>query len=101
MASMAKTWPLTLAIAALVIVPGGFFYLVTTFLFAFSGGQYRMVAVVNGGALIVIAAGVAAAVIMWRLRSPVSAVKWSAAVTSVGWITAIVAEWLLSFSLGA
>src|SRR5260221_4115920 len=97
MASMAKTWPLTLAIAAMVVMAGGFFYLVTTFLFAFSGGQYRMVAVVNGGALIVIAAGVAAAAIAWRLRSPVSAVKWSAGVTGAGWITAIVTEWLLSF----
>ena len=98
---MRTNWPLAVAIGAIVVSAGGFFYLVTTFLFAFSGGQYRMVAVVNGGALLVVAVGVATAAGVWRMRSPVSAVKWTASVTGLGWIAAVASEWLLSFSLGA
>jgi hypothetical protein len=41
-------------IGSMVLVAAAFGYLVTTFLFAFSGGQYRMVTVVNTGALAVV-----------------------------------------------
>ena len=83
--------PLLIAIALIVVSAGGFGYLVTTFLFAFSGGQYRMVAVVNVVALMVVALGAGAAAVSWR----------TAIATGIGWVTAIVAEWLISFSLGA
>src|SRR5256885_17073323 len=50
------------AIAGIVLGVAAVGYLVTTFLFAFSGGQYRMVAVVNLGAVAVISlCGVGAA----------------------------------------
>jgi len=88
------------AIAAIVLPAAGFGYLVTTFLFAFSGGQSRMVAVVNDGALAVIGLGVLVAVVTWRLRSPVAAIKSTAIATGAGWVAAVIAEWLISFRLG-
>ena len=88
-------------IAAIVLPVSVVGYLVTTFLFAFSGGQYRMVAVVNGGALaVVLLCAIVAAVTWWR-RSPLAAVGWSAAATGLGWTAAVVVEWLVSFQLGA
>ena len=90
-----------LVLAAIVLPAAGFGYLVTTFLFAFSGGQYRMVAVVNAGAAAVLALDVLVAALAWLLRSPVAAVKWTAITTGAGWVVAVIAEWLLSFSLGA
>jgi hypothetical protein len=90
-----------LAIAAIIVPAAGVAYLVTTFLFAFSGGQNRMVAVVNLGALTVIGLGVLAAAVTWRLRSPAAAIKWTATATGIGWVLAFIAEWLISFRLGA
>ena len=90
-----------IAIALIVLPAAGVGYLVTTFLFAFSGGQNRMVAVVNSGALIVVGLGVLVAVATWILRSAAAAIRWSAIVTGVGWVVAIVGEWLISFKLGA
>ena len=52
------------AIAVIVLGVAAVGYLVTTFLFAFSGGQYRMVAVVNLGAVAVISLGVLVAAVM-------------------------------------
>lgn len=47
--------PLLIVTIAAIVLPAALAgYLVTTFLFAFSGGQYRMVEVVNVGALAVI-----------------------------------------------
>ena len=105
---MSKTRPASppvpialLAIGAIVLIPGGVGYLVTTFLFAFSGGQYRMVGVVNLFALGVIVVGLVAAVGAWLLRSRVAAIKWAVITTGVGWAVAVIAEWLVSFQLGA
>jgi hypothetical protein len=99
----ARTSPLlaVVAIALIVLSAAGVGYLVTTFLFAFSGGQYRMVAVVNAGALIVVGLGVLAGVGMWLFKSPAAAIKWTAIVTGVGWVAAVIAEWFISFTLGA
>jgi hypothetical protein len=90
-----------IAIGAIVALAGGIGYLVTTFLFAFSGGQYRMVTVVNIAALCVIGLGLATAAASWFLRSPEAAIKWAAIATGIGWIVAFMAEWLISFQLGA
>jgi hypothetical protein len=96
------SWILSIVVLAAVVLPAaGFGYLVTTFLFAFSGGQDRMVEVVNLGALSVIALGVVVAAVAWRLRSPAAAVKWTATATGLGWIAAVVVEWIVSFRLGA
>ena len=97
----ASAFPLLIAIALIVVSAGGFGYLVTTFLFAFSGGQYRMVAVVNVVALMVVALGAGAAAVSWKLRSSAAAVRWTAIATGIGWVMAIIADWLISFSLGA
>src|SRR5262245_12151950 len=90
-----------IAIAAIAIISAGFMYLVTTFLFAFSGGQYRMVQVVNYGALAVVTLVVLAAAVTWRLRSASAAIKAAGVATAVGWIAAVIIAWLLSFWLGA
>ena len=89
-----------ITIAAIVLPAAGVGYLVTTFLFAFSGGQSRMVGV-NLGCLVVIGLGVVLGAIAWRLRSPVDAIKWSAIATGAGWVAVLIAEWLISFRLGA
>jgi hypothetical protein len=86
---------------AIILVVGAVGYIVTTFLFAFSGGQYRMVNVVNVGALAVIGVGALAAALTWWLRSSATAIKWTAIATGIGWLTALLVEWLLSFALGA
>src|SRR5262245_42108482 len=89
-----------LVIGVIVLVPSGVMYLATTFLFAFSGGQYRMVPVVNYAALIVVLFGVGTAALTWKLRSVTKAVFAAGATTAGGWVTAVVVEWLLSFQLG-
>ena len=87
---------------ALVIVPAAvFMFLVTTFLFNFSGGQYRMGPVVNYGALAAIAATVLAAAVAWRLRPPNRAIKYTAIATGTLWLAAVLVEWGFSFALGA
>ena len=76
-------------------------YLVTTFLFAFSGGQYRMVAVVNYGVVAMIAVPIVVALVAWRIRSGRAAAKVVLAATAIGWASAILIEFVLSFALGA
>ena len=71
------------AIAVIVLGVAAVGYLVTTFLFAFSGGQYRMVAVVNLGAVAVISLGVLVAAVKWIVRSSAEAIKWTAIATDV------------------
>jgi len=88
-------------IVFLVAISAGVMLGVTTFLFAFSGGQYRMVPVVGYGALVVVVTTLVVAVVVWRLRSLAAAVKWAAIATGACWAVALVAEWILSFSLGA
>jgi len=87
------------AVGALVIIVGlvgGFGWLLTTFLFHFSGGQVKMGPVVDYGALLVIVLTIVAAVLAWVLRGPVAAVKLTAITSGVAWVVAAVVEWLLS-----
>jgi hypothetical protein len=91
---------MAIAIAIVVLAAGAIGYLATTFLFAFSGGQYRMVAVVNLGAVLVLVSSFAVAAVSWMLRSPTDALKWTLIATAIGWGTAIAIEFVLSFSLG-
>ena len=71
----------TVAVTGIVLGVAAVGYLVTTFLFAFSGGQYRMVAVVNLGAVAVISLGVLVAAVKWIVRSSAEAIKWTAIAT--------------------
>ena len=70
-------------IGSTVLVAAAFGYLVTTFLYAFSGGQYRMVTVVNIGALVVVALGLVVAALTWRLRSPAAAAAAQSAAAGI------------------
>jgi len=90
-----------LAIGAIVLGAAAAGYLVTTFLFAFSGGQNRMVVVVNVGGLIVIGLDVLVAAAAWIVRSPADSIKWTAIAAGAGWAAALIAEWVFSFWLGA
>ena len=89
------------AIAAVVLLPSAFMYAVSTFLFAFSGGQYRMVTVVNDVALVVIATCFLAAAVTWRLRSGQAAILAAAISTVASWVAGVIVEWAVSFRLGA
>lgn len=101
MTSPTPAWVWILVIGATIAVSSAFMYLVTTFLFAFSGGQYRMVAVVNFAALAMTAVAVVASVVAWRLRPGVAAAITAAVVCGAGWIATAIIEWVLSFWLGA
>ena len=89
------------AIAAIVLGAGAAGYLVTTFLFAFSGGQNRMVAVVNLGALTVVGLDILVAAATWILRSAAVSIKWTAMAAGGSWAAALIVEFVLSFWLGA
>jgi hypothetical protein len=89
------------AIALIVLAAAGVGFLLTTFLFAFSSGQFRMVAIVNGAALAVAALGLSVAAFAWRFGSASAALKWTAIATAIGWAVVIAVEFVLSFSLGA
>lgn len=91
---------MAVAIAVVVLAAGAFGYLLTTFLFAFSGGQFHMVAVVNLVALAVVGSSLVVAAVTWILRSPMHALKWTLIATGAGWVAAIAVEFVLSFSLG-
>ena len=87
------------AAGALVIIVGlvgGFGWLLTTFLFHFSGGQVKMGPVVDYGALVVIGLTILVAVLAWVIRGPVASVKFAAIAAGVAWVVAILVEWLLS-----
>lgn len=91
---------MAIAIAVVVLAAGAFGYLLTTFLFAFSGSQFRMVAVVNLVAVAVVVSSFVLAAFTWILRSPMRALQWAAIGTGIGWLAAIAIEFVLSFSLG-
>jgi uncharacterized membrane-anchored protein len=82
-----------LAIVFIIGLVSGFMYLVTTFLFNFSGGQVRMGPVVHYGAIAVVALMLLLAVIVWRVRSPIAALVVAAIATPVAWVLAVVVEW--------
>src|SRR2546429_9709693 len=89
------------AVVLLVAVCAGLMYLITSFLFAFSGGQYRMVPVVGYGALAVIGATLLIAIVVWRLRSLAAAGQWGGLATAAGWAPAPIRGWIPSFRLGS
>jgi hypothetical protein len=91
---------MAIAISVVVLAAGAFGYLLTTFLFAFSGGQYRMVPVVNLVAVAVVVSSFVVAAVTWILRSPMHALQWATIGTGIGWLAAIAIEFVLSFSLG-
>jgi arginine exporter protein ArgO len=95
------TWATVLSIALIVGLVAPVMYLVTTFLFHFSGGQYRMGPVVDYGALAVIAGTLLLTAIVWKVRSPAAALKTASIATPVAWFVAILVEWGLSFAWGA
>ena len=82
-----------------VLLSGAFMYLVTTFLFGFSVGQYRMGPVVAYGALAAISTTLVVTAIAWRIRSPAAAAAWAATATAVAWAVAIFVEWRISYVL--
>src|SRR2546426_1299929 len=84
------------ALVLLIGLVGGVMYVVTTFLFHFSGGQVRMGPVVDFGALAVVALLIVLAVVVWKIRSPVAAVKVVAIGAPVAWLLAVLVEWALS-----
>jgi hypothetical protein len=71
----ASSLAMAAAIAA-VVLAAAFGYLVTTFFFAFSGGQARMVGVVNLVAVSVVVSSFAVAAVVWVLSSPMHALQW-------------------------
>src|SRR2546430_14036292 len=89
------------AVVLLVAVCAGVMYLITSFLFAFSGGQYRMVPVVGYGALAVIGATLLIAIVVWRPRSLAAAGKKGAIAHPLGGAPAKVGEWVPSIRHGA
>jgi len=88
-------------IAGIVIGGTVFTYLLSTFLFAFSGGQSRMVPIVGYGAIAVAGIGVVVAAAVWRWRSAVEATKWTLIAMPIGGVAVVVVEWALSFAFGA
>jgi len=94
-------WTTVLSIALVVGAAAVIMYLVTTFLFHFSSGQYRMGLVVDLAALLVVLGTLVLAAIVWRARSPAAAVRWTAIATGIAWVAAIIIEWGLSFAYGA
>jgi hypothetical protein len=85
-----------LALVFLIGLGGGFMWLVTTFLFHFSGGQVKMGPVVDYGALAVIVLTALLTLIVWLVRSPKAALKIGAIATAVAWVVAVIVEWSLS-----
>jgi hypothetical protein len=92
-----------LRIVSIVGLISLFMFGVTTFLFAFSGGQYRMEPVVRYGAFAAFAAAMLLAAILWRLRlqSPTAAVIGATFCAIAIWALVVFVEWRISFVLGA
>ena len=84
-----------------VLLFGAVMFLLTSFLFDFSGGQYRMGPVVAYGALAAVSGALIVTAIAWRIRSPDAAAAWAAIATAVAWAAAILVEWRISYVLGA
>ena len=95
-----RIW-LILAIVGATGVAAAFGWLVTTFLFAFSSGQGRMVPVVGYGALAMVAVPLVVGTVAWRLRTPLIGFIGAMVAIGAGWVVLIIVEWLISFQLGA
>jgi hypothetical protein len=87
--------------AAIIGLIGLLMFGVTTFLFAFSGGQVRMLPVVQYGAFAASGAAILLTAAVWLLRSPQAALITAALGTLTVWLVAVFVEWRLSFLLGA
>jgi hypothetical protein len=81
--------------------PGAALFLITSFVFAFSSAQYRMVAVVStaGWSVALGALGVGALALA-RTRALRAAVPLMLLASALGWCVAVVVEWHLSRTLG-
>ena len=81
---------------------GVLMYGITTFLFAFSGGQVRMVPVVNAGFWIVLFSGLIVGMVPlvrgWSVGKTIMAMLLGA---GLSWLLAVIVYWRLSFQLGA
>jgi hypothetical protein len=99
------TRPAKIAVALVIVIgvalASGFMFGVTTFLFNFSGGQYRMGPVVGYGALAAMTATLLVAAIAWKIRSPAAAVLSTGVALAVNWTVAIFVEWRISYVLGS
>ncbi len=78
---------------------GVLMYGITTFLFAFSGGQYRMVPVVNAGFWIVLFSGLIVGIVPLVRGWPVGRIM--VAMLSGAALSWLLVYWRLSFQLGA
>jgi hypothetical protein len=77
-------------------------FAITTFLFHFSGGQYRMGPIVTAGPFIAIAAAlVAGSITAWRTAQFGLAFGVMARATGIAWAVLVLGYWLLSFAFGA
>jgi hypothetical protein len=86
-----------------IYVPVGLvMYWITTFLFAFSGQQYRMVPVVNAGFWLVGLSGlvIVAASLRWRWSDRTRLTTLVAGAV-LAWLAMVGIYWSLSFRLGA
>ena len=92
---------LALSLFMMIAPAAAFMLLVTTFLFAFSGGQSRLEHVVKYSALAVVALSTLVAAVAWRTRSPNQAIKYTQSRPGVLWLAALIADWGSSFVLGA
>ena len=101
------TWITQVSIALRIVSIVGlitvFMFGVTTFLFAFSGGQVRMEPVVRYGAYAAFAAAMLLATVAWRLwlPSPTGAVIGATISAVAAWAVAVFIEWRASFVVGA
>ena len=81
---------------------GVLMYGITTFLFAFSSGQYRMVPVVNAGFLIVMFSGLIVGIVPLVQGWPVGRIMVAMlSAAALSWLVAVIVYWRLSFQLGA
>ncbi len=81
---------------------GSVMYTVTTFLFAFSGGQYRMVPIVGAGHWIVgLGALLVGGAVLAATRSLPRALWAVLGTIVVAWPVAVVVYWVLADRLGA
>ena len=98
----ATAWVKLCLLWLLLAVPSGaVMYVVTTFLFAFSGGQYRMVPIVRAGPWIVgIGALLVGDAVLAATRSLPRAVWAVLGTIVVAWPVAVVAYWVAADRLG-
>lgn len=91
---------MALGIASVIGLISLIMFGVTTFLFAFSGGEVRMVPVVREAAYVASGASFLLSAMVWLLRSSQAAVITAALGTLAVWLVTVFVEWRLTFVLG-